>query len=44
MHPEYRPDPKQMTHPLDEVIAHSNNPAGDAEKSVGNIENLIRDN
>jgi hypothetical protein len=43
MHPEYRPDPKQMTHPLDEVIAHSNNP-GDAEKSVGNIENLIRDN
>jgi hypothetical protein len=27
-----------------EVIAHSNNPAGDAEQTVGNIENLIRDN
>jgi transcriptional activator Myb len=32
---EYRPDPKEMTDPQDEVIAHSNNPAGDAEQSVG---------
>jgi hypothetical protein len=27
-----------------EVIAHSNNLAGDAEQSVGNIKNLIWDN